>query len=150
LSSITGSGTVIFNGSGTIAGGSAVEVNNIELNGLTTLSTGLTINSNLTLKSGSSLSATPIYGSSSSLTYFTGGSYSVNLEWTGNNTVAGLGVPNDVQISNNTTINMPSSDRGISGSYTSMVIGQGMDSTEYLMPTTRPCFLIVRAHNNYV
>ncbi|MFN5712832.1 MAG: T9SS type A sorting domain-containing protein, partial [Bacteroidota bacterium] len=116
LSSITGSGTVVFNGSGTIAGGSAVEVNNIELNGLTTLSTGLTINSNLTLKSGSSLSATPIYGSSSSLTYFTGGSYNVNLEWTGNNTVAGLGVPNDVQISNNTTINMPSSDRGISGS----------------------------------
>jgi autotransporter-associated beta strand protein len=116
LSSITGSGTVIFNGSGTIAGGSAVEVNNIELNGLTTLSTGLTINSNLTLKSGSSLSATPIYGSSSSLTYFTGGSYNVNLEWTGNNTVAGLGVPNHVQISNNTTINMPSSDRGISGS----------------------------------
>jgi hypothetical protein len=69
----------------------------------------------LIFNSGSSVSATPTYGSSSSLIYNTGGSYGVNLEWTGNSNTAGLGVPNNVSIRNNTTLNMPGSDRGQSG-----------------------------------
>jgi hypothetical protein len=117
-SSITGLGSIIFNGTGTIAGGNAVTVNSAELNGLTTISTPLTVNGDLILNSGSSVSATPSYGSSSSLIYNTGGSYGVNVEWTGNSNTAGLGVPNNVSIRNNTTLNMPGSDRGQSGTMT--------------------------------
>jgi hypothetical protein len=114
--SITGLGSIIFNGPGTIAGGSALTINRAELNGLTTISTPLTINGELLLNSGSSVSATPIYGPSSTLSYNTGGSYNVNLEWTGNSITAGLGVPNNVTIQNNTLLNMPSIDLGQSGS----------------------------------
>ncbi len=112
---ITGLGSIIFNGAGTIAGGNAFTINSAELNGLTTLSTPLTVNGDLLLNSGSSVSATPTYGSSSTLIYNTGGSYGVNVEWTGNSNTAGLGVPNNVSIRNTTTLNMPNSARGLSG-----------------------------------
>jgi hypothetical protein len=115
-SNITGSGSIIFNGTGTIAGGNAIGLNSLELNGLATISVpSLTVNGDLILNSGSSLSATPTYGSSSTLIYNTGGSYGVNLEWTGNSNTAGLGVPNNVSIRNNTTLNMPGTNRGQSG-----------------------------------
>jgi hypothetical protein len=112
---ITGLGSIIYNGAGTIAGGNAITINSAKLNGLTTISTPLTVNGDLTLNSGSSVSATPTYGSNSSLIYNTGGSYGVNLEWTGNSVTAGIGVPNNVGITNTTTLNMPISDRGLSG-----------------------------------
>ena len=116
LSAITGLGSIIFNGDATISGGNPFEVNNIELNGITTISTPLTVNGDLYLNSGSSISATPTYGSSSRLIYNLGGNYNVSLEWTGNSNTAGFGIPNNVNIRNNTTLNMPSSDRGIEGS----------------------------------
>jgi hypothetical protein len=115
-STITGLGSILFNGAGTIAGGNSITLNSVELNGLTTISTPLTVNGELILNSGASVSATPSYGVSSALRYNTGGSYNVNLEWTGNSNTAGLGVPNDVSIRNNTTLNMPASARGQSGS----------------------------------
>jgi autotransporter-associated beta strand protein len=115
LSTITGGGSILFNTAGTIAGGNAITLNNVELNGLTTISTPLTVNGDLILNTGSSVSATPTYGSSSNLIYKIGGSYNVNVEWTGNSNVAGFGVPSSVNIRNNTTLNMPSSDRGQAG-----------------------------------
>lgn len=114
-STVAGLGSIIFNTAGSIAGGNDVIVNNIELNGLTTVATTLTVNGDLILKSGSSVSATPVYGPSSTLIYNTGGTYGVNVEWTGNSITAGLGVPNNVSIRNNTTLNMPASNRGQSG-----------------------------------
>ncbi len=116
VSTISGLGSIVFNGAGTFAGGNALIINNADLNGLTTISTPLTVNGELILNSGSSLSAPPTYGASSTLSYNTGGNYGVNMEWTGNSTSAGIGVPNNVRISNNTTLNMPASDRGLSGS----------------------------------
>lgn len=114
-STITGLGSIIYSGNGTYAGGNPIVINNTELNGLTTISTPLTVNGELILNSGSSLSATPTYGSASSLIYNTGGTYNVNVEWTGNSNTAGLGVPNNVNIRNNTVLNMPTTDRGIEG-----------------------------------
>jgi hypothetical protein len=112
---VTGLGNIIFNGSGTFAGGNPIIINNTELNGLTTISTPLTINGEIILNSGASVSATPTYGIASSLIYNTGGTYNVNVEWTGNSNTAGLGVPNNVNIRNTTTLNMPASNRGIAG-----------------------------------
>lgn len=114
-STVTGLGNIIYNGNGTFAGGNSIIINSAELNGLTTISTPLTINGELVLNSGASVSATPTYGSSSSLIYNTGGTYNVNIEWTGNSNTAGLGVPNNVNIRNNTTLNMPATNRGIKG-----------------------------------
>ncbi|HRG57489.1 MAG TPA: T9SS type A sorting domain-containing protein [Bacteroidia bacterium] len=113
---ITGLGSIIFNGDATLSGANPITLNNIELNGNTTISTPLTVNGDLYLNSGSTISATPTYSSSSRLIYNLGGNYNVNLEWTGNSNSAGFGIPNNVNIRNNTTLNMPSSDRGIEGS----------------------------------
>ncbi|MCC6251402.1 MAG: hypothetical protein IT238_02940, partial [Bacteroidia bacterium] len=112
---VTGAGGILFNGAGTFAGGNDITINSAELNGLTTISTPLTVNGNLQFNSGSSVSATPSYGSGSTIIYNTGGSYNVNVEWTGNSNTVGLGVPENISILNNTILNMPASDRGIAG-----------------------------------
>ncbi|WP_310377451.1 T9SS sorting signal type C domain-containing protein [Flavobacterium sp.] len=109
-------GNVVFAGAGTINGATAITFNNLTINGTTTLTTIPTINGTLQLNSGSSVSATPTYGGSSTLIYNTTGTYGVSNEWTGNSTAAGSGVPNNVTIQNSTTLSMPNSNRGMAGS----------------------------------
>ena len=55
-------------------------------------------------------SQAPLYGSSSKLIYRTGAVYNRGLEWSAN--AVGVGYPNEVQISGNTTINYPSTGSG--------------------------------------
>ena len=109
-------GNVVFAGAGTINGTNAITFNNLTINSTTTLATIPTINGTLQLNSGSSVTATPTYGGSSTLVYNTTGTYGVSNEWTGNSTTAGSGIPNNVTIQNNTTLTMPSTNRGMAGS----------------------------------
>ncbi|HEX6187526.1 MAG TPA: hypothetical protein VFZ40_05570, partial [Pyrinomonadaceae bacterium] len=73
------------------------------------------INGELRLASGAAFNGNgPTYGSSSLLKYESGTTYSRNTEWS---STAGLGYPNNVQISNNTTL-----DLGVGGTGTARAI----------------------------
>ncbi len=109
-----GLGSVYANGVLSIAGANVFLLPNLTLNGNTTVTTSPTILSNLTLNSGAFLTASPTYGSNATLIYNTGGSYTVSNEWTGNSATPGLGIPKNVTLTG-TTLNMPTSDRGIGG-----------------------------------
>jgi hypothetical protein len=104
-------GTVVFSGSGTIAG--TVIFNNLTLNGAVTFGSAVTIDGTLQLNSSSSIETnSPIYTSNSTLTYNTTGTYGRSREWnaTGAGTIGTTaGYPNNVTISNNTTLNYPNS-----------------------------------------
>jgi hypothetical protein len=108
-------GNVVFAGAGTINGSTPITFNNLTINGATTLTTVPIINGTLQLNSGSSVTATPTYGGSSTLVYNTTGTYGVSNEWTGNNTTAGSGIPQNVTIQNSTTLSMPNTNRGLAG-----------------------------------
>lgn len=109
--------TVEFTATTNITGTTPTTFNNCIINNSTTINVGLqpTIVGIFTLNSGSSVTNPPIYGASSRLNYNTGGSYNVNQEWTGATITAGLGNPNDVSLSNSTTLNMPIAARGLAG-----------------------------------
>jgi hypothetical protein len=109
-----GSGTLEFAGTGVILGTQTSTIQNLTINGGTTLTTIPTINGTFTLNAGAFLTGTPVYGSNSVLLYNTGGPYNVNAEWTGTGIVAGSGVPAHVHITG-TTLTMPASARGIAG-----------------------------------
>jgi hypothetical protein len=110
-----GNGNIVFLGSGSIQGSTASTIENLTLNGATTLTTIPVINGNLQLNPGSFVSASPVYGVSSTLIYNTTGAYGVSNEWTGSGIVTGAGTPNNVTIQNSTTLNMPNSNRGMAG-----------------------------------
>ncbi|HNR19063.1 MAG TPA: T9SS type A sorting domain-containing protein [Bacteroidia bacterium] len=109
--------TVEFMGAVTINGTSATTFNNCIINNSTTLVAGVrpTMVGIFTLNLGSFVNIPPNYGASSRLNYNTTGAYNVNAEWTGAAVTAGVGNPNDVSISNNTTLNMPNIPRGLAG-----------------------------------
>ncbi|HPH81937.1 MAG TPA: hypothetical protein PL185_05170, partial [Flavobacteriales bacterium] len=109
-----GLGSIVGSGVLSIAGANVFQIPNLTLNGNTTVTTSPTILSSLTLNSGAFLTASPNYGSSATLVYNTGGSYSVSNEWTGNSATPGLGIPKNVSITGS-TVNLPTSDRGFSG-----------------------------------
>jgi len=64
----------------------------------------LTFNGTARINTGGSFTGRPNYGPSSTLLYNTGGVYGRSDEW---NCSAGLGCPNNLQISNNTILNVP-------------------------------------------
>jgi autotransporter-associated beta strand protein len=68
----------------------------------------LTLNGTSQVNTGGFVSGSPIYGASSLLRYNTGGVYGRNGEWLPNAT-SGAGYPNNVQISSNTTLDLPNS-----------------------------------------
>jgi hypothetical protein len=77
--------------------------------GVTLNSSSLTINGTAQINAGGFLANSPVYGNNSLLKYNTGGVFGRGAEW-----VAGVGVvgstagyPNDVQVSNSTTLNVP-------------------------------------------
>lgn len=70
----------------------------------------LTLNGTAQINAGGFFTGSPVYGSASLLRYNTGGTYGRGAEWsaTGVGTIGSTpGYPNDVQVSNNTTINLP-------------------------------------------
>jgi len=99
----TGTGTLVFSGTGTV-NNSTMTFNNVTIAGGVNLGAGVTINGTLQINGGGFLSTNyPIYGSSSTLKYNTGGTYGRGIEWS---TTSGAGYPNNVQISNNTILNL--------------------------------------------
>ena len=63
----------------------------------------LTFNGTCIINAGGSFTGAPTYGSSSLLQYNSGGSYGRGPEWSA---TSGAGFPNDVQLSNSTTLNL--------------------------------------------
>lgn len=108
---------VEFTGAVTINGTNPTSFNNCILNNGTQLTAGVipTIIGVLTLNPNSFVNTAPFYGSSSRLNYNIGGTYNVGNEWTGSTVFSGLGNPNDVSITNNTTLILPATTRGIAG-----------------------------------
>ena len=102
---VAGTGTVSFNTAGTVSG-NATAFNNVDINNGVNFGSNLsTVNGTLSINAGGWVNTNPpIYGLSSLLKYNTGGAYGRWLEWSA---TSGAGYPNDVQVSNNTTINYP-------------------------------------------
>jgi hypothetical protein len=102
-----GTGTVVFNAAATVTG--TVTFNNITISANFTPSTNTTINGTFSLNSGYNvLTNAPKYGSSSTLKYNSGGTPGRSTEWsaTGVGTIGTTaGYPNNVTVSNNTTLN---------------------------------------------
>gem|GEM_PF-638120 len=71
----------------------------------------LTLNGTSQVNTGGFMSGSPTYGSSSLLKYNTGGTYGRNGEWLPNVT-SGAGYPANVQLSNNTNLNLPNGAAG--------------------------------------
>ncbi|MES2431957.1 MAG: T9SS type A sorting domain-containing protein [Bacteroidota bacterium] len=80
-----------------------------------TNSGNLYVNGALQLNAGGSISAAPTYNSNSTLIFNQTGSHALGNEWTNNGSTSGLGVPQHVLIKNNTTVTLPTTDRGIAG-----------------------------------
>ena len=72
----------------------------------------LTLNGTARINTGGSFTGRPNYGASSTLLYNTGGVYGRGDEW---NCSGGLGCPNNLQISNNTILNVPNGSIFYSG-----------------------------------
>ncbi|MFY8003710.1 MAG: hypothetical protein ACOVNR_02665, partial [Chitinophagaceae bacterium] len=107
-----GAGTVVFSAAGTITG--TIAFNNLTLNGALTNPTTVTVNGNLQLNSGATLSNEPIYGSSSTLIYNNTGSIGQGNAWTGTTTTVGAGTPQNITIQNGTTVTL-TAGRGLAG-----------------------------------
>ncbi|MCX6032012.1 MAG: hypothetical protein NT169_22290 [Chloroflexi bacterium] len=91
---------VSFAGAGTIGG--TIAFNNLTLAGTVSLSSGVTVNGTLTINANGAVSSNaPIYGSSSTLRYNSGGGYNVATEWGAG--TSGAGVPQNVQTSSSGT-----------------------------------------------
>ncbi len=111
-----GAGSVSLLGSGSIGGSNAMQFTSLFLSGATTLTTAPTINGTLHMNNGSAVSgSSPVYATNSTLRYSTAGAFTPTLEWSGNGTTAGSGIPHDVEISTGTVLNMPNSNRGLAG-----------------------------------
>ena len=86
--------------------------------GVTLTSSTLTLNGTCQINAGGYFANAPTYGSSSTLKYNTGGTYSRYNEWS---STSGAGYPNNVQVANNTTLNLPNgsgTDRACAGNLT--------------------------------
>lgn len=94
----------------TIAGSFSVKGTSTVLAGINLNSSALTLNGNTTIYEYGFFANAPTFGSASKLIYSTGTLYGRGLEWSAN--VAGVGYPNEVQISGNTTLNYPNTGSG--------------------------------------
>ncbi len=100
-----GDGTVVFNGTGTIAGSQATTFNHVSINGGVNFGNSLsTINGTLQINGGGFVNNfAPAYGAASTLRYNVNGTYNRSLEWSA---TSGAGYPNHVVLSNNTTLQL--------------------------------------------
>jgi len=102
LASGTGAGKFSFSGTGTVS--STVGFNDVDIAGGVNFGTASTINGTLTINSGGFVNTNaPIYASTSTLLYNSGSTYGRGSEWSA---TSGAGYPNNVQISNTTTLNL--------------------------------------------
>ncbi|MBL0084449.1 MAG: putative Ig domain-containing protein [Saprospiraceae bacterium] len=89
--------------------------------------TSLKLNGDV-LINGGNFQSSPIYGTNSTLTYNTGGTYGRSNEWSANGvgTIGSTpGYPSSVVISNNTTLNLPNGDNTPRASYRDITINAG-------------------------
>jgi hypothetical protein len=100
-----GTGRFSFAGNNVVTGTNAFNNVDIAGGGITFTTTGSTINGIFNINTGGSVNASgaPLYGSSSTLRYNSGGSYGRNNEWN-STTPAAKGYPYNVQISSNTSV----------------------------------------------
>lgn len=85
-----------------IDGNNSIILNNLIASGPIQLIRSPTINGNFELAAGSSVSGlSPLYGSSSTLIYKSGGAFVRNAEWT---SYSGAGQPNNILFTNSTTV----------------------------------------------
>ncbi len=95
-------GTVVFAGAGTVAGSITTTFNDLELNGALTLTKVSQINGTLQINSGGSVTASPTFGSSSTLKYNLGGGSSSklnqSLEWPLSNGPANIVIDNNTWV----------------------------------------------------
>jgi fibronectin-binding autotransporter adhesin len=111
------SGNVILLGNASIGGTESITFNDLDVNGAATINVSPTVNGTLSIGNAGFINSNSIiYGPSSTLRYIPFTSYNVSTEWTGNGTVAGLGIPANVNLANGVTLNMPNADRGCAGS----------------------------------
>ncbi len=97
-------GTVIFNDYTSVSG--TITFKNVVLNAGVNFGTSSTIDSNLIINTGGYVDQNPVtYTGNSALIYKTSGSYNRYLEWV-DNINSGAGFPNIVKITNNTTLNL--------------------------------------------
>ncbi len=100
-------GTYSFTASGGVYGSSTTTFNNAIISSGVNFKGGSNtaiINGTLTINSGGYVNTNPpIYGSSSTLKYNSGGTYGRGLEWSA---TSGAGYPNHVQIGNGTTLDL--------------------------------------------
>lgn len=101
-----GTGKVVFSGAGSISSGSIV-FNDVDLDGAVSFGSSTTINGILTLNAGGSVNTNaPIYGAASTLKYNQGGNVARGYEWQYNIAESDPGYPANVQISNNTVLDV--------------------------------------------
>lgn len=105
--------TIPTNGTLSISGYNGTNYTGIFLNSST-----LYINGKISIKPFGFVGNTPVYGNASTLEYNNVSSFTVGNEWTANSTTAGAGVPQNVSLVNNASINMPTGNRGIAGNLT--------------------------------
>jgi hypothetical protein len=102
LAAGSGAGTFTFLGTGTITG--TIGFNNVNIAGGVNFGSASTVNGVLNINSGGFVNTNaPIYASGSTLRYNTSGTYGRGTEWS---TTTGTGYPNNVQVSNNTTLDL--------------------------------------------
>jgi hypothetical protein len=105
LASGTGAGKFSFAGTGTVTG--TIGFNDVDIAGGVNFGSASTINGILTINpSGFVNTNSPSYANTSTLKYNSGGTYGRSAEWNATN---GAGYPNNVQVSNNTILNVNNS-----------------------------------------
>jgi len=125
-----GTGTVNFAGTATVSG--TIAFNTVVIANGVNFGTGSTVNGTLQINTGGFVSTNaPAYGSASTLLYNTGGSYNAAAEWTANAS-SGAGVPQNVQLSNSTTLNLFSDNRTAHGNLT-IDAGSALTSTSGIL-----------------
>src|SRR5205807_8292437 len=105
----------------------------------------LTINGILLFNTGAFVSGSPTYGVASLLKYNTGGTYGRNGEWI--HATSGPGYPHDVQLSGNTTLDLPN---GFNGSSFQMSGSLTIDSGSQMLmsPDTQRLTVLGSVTNN--
>jgi len=108
-----GAGTVKFAGKGTVNG--TVSFNNVFINGNVDLGKSCTIEGELKINAnGSVINNPPAYSDTSKLYYNTGTITKTGEEWVTSNVAAGIGVAENIIISNSTTVVLQG-NRGVPG-----------------------------------
>jgi hypothetical protein len=109
-------GNVLFAGGGTISG--TIAFNTVIISSGVDFGASSTVNGTLRINTGGFVNTNaPTYGIASTLLYNTGGSYNASAEWTANAS-SGVGVPQNVQLSNGTTLNLSTPNRTANGNLT--------------------------------